>query len=350
MCGGSQYNSDKAAKFPAQMDITGGTAEVARFWLGASDSGSYSTAVFNLTGGEMRVGEFVFQPYHNQTFNWGSATIVATAANVFTAKASAGGCSRTVSVTGAPAVFDTAGFAQTLPACISGGTGTLKLAGGGTVTLAGAYAGAVAVEVGTTLSLAAKSDLDGALSVVDKPGLAEGTYTVATITGGGTFTAGDLAAVTPPSRGTLRLSDDGASILCVYAASDWPAAWTDESLVPAEVRARFDGWKAAFAPGVAEFGAAAESAFLLGVAPADAARTISAASIALDEGVVKVTALPALDTVNGVVYVRYGATPATADGFKSVAIGKDGVATVVLNGEPPAEFYRICVGYAVPCD
>ena len=348
MCGGSMYNSDKAAKFPAQVDVSGGTAEIARFWLGAADSGTYSTALFNLTGGEMRVGEFVFQPYHNETFNWGSGTIVATAANIFVEKASAGGCTRSVSVTGAPAVFDTAGFVQTLPTCIAGGTGTLKLAGGGTVTLSGAYTGAISVEVGTTLSLASKIYLAGALSVADKAGLAEGTYTVATITGGGVFTAADLAAVTPPKHGMLRLSDDGTSILCDYATSDWPAAWTDESQVPAEVAARFDSWKAEFAPGVAEFGAAAESAFLLGVAPTDVERTLAASSIVLDGGVVKVTGMPPLNKVNGVVYLRYGATPATADGCKAVEIGEDGVASIRLEGAAPAKFYRICVGYSCP--
>ena len=138
MCGGSNYKDSSAKSTPAEMNMSGGTAIVNKFWLGASASGTYTTATFNLTGGEMQVDSFVFQPYHNQTFNWGTGTIIAGAADVFTTSASAGSCTRTVTVTGNPAVFNTGNFAQTIPADIASGTGTLKLTGGNTVTLSAA--------------------------------------------------------------------------------------------------------------------------------------------------------------------------------------------------------------------
>ncbi len=157
MCGGSQYNADNAKRYPAEMNMSGGTAVINNFWLGARVSGNYSTAAFNLTGGEMQVNSFVFQPYHNQTFTWGSGTIIAKAANVFSAQASQGGCTRTVSVTGNPAVFDTGNFAQTIPAAIANGTGTLKLTGGNTVTLSAAPSFGLWLDGGTTLAPAGGS-------------------------------------------------------------------------------------------------------------------------------------------------------------------------------------------------
>ena len=188
MCGASRYDYDEAKKSPAEMNMSGGTAVINNFWLGARLSGNYSTAVFNLTGGEMQVNSFVFQPYHNQTFNWGSGTIIAGAANVFSASASAGGCTRSVSVTGNPAVFNTGSFAQTIPAAIANGSGTLKLTGGNTVTLSAAPSFGLWLDDGTTLAPAG-----GSLS----------------IPASGTFTFSGNATVS----GSLTLGS-GASIVC----------------------------------------------------------------------------------------------------------------------------------------
>ena len=151
MCGASIYNANTSQNAPAEMTISGGTAVVENFWLGARTGTLSSTAEFNLTGGELQVNSFVFQPYHSQTFNWGSGKIVAGKADVFTSENLAGNATRTVNVTGAPAVFDTGNFAQTIPADIASGTGTLKLAGGNTVTLSAAPSFGLWLD-GTTLA------------------------------------------------------------------------------------------------------------------------------------------------------------------------------------------------------
>ena len=158
---------------------------------------------------------------------------------------------------------------------------------------------------------------------------------------------GDVAVQDVPyARLAARLSADGQVVGDTTYA--WPAAWTDKSQVSAEIATRFGDWKAAFAPGVAEFDGAAESAFLLGVAPTATTQTLSAASIAVEGNAVKVTGRPALDKANGVVYVLYGPTPATEAGCKAVDVGEDGEGVIQLQGSPPAEFYRIGVGYTIP--
>lgn len=162
--------------------------------------GTYTTATFNLTGGEMQVGRFVFQPYHNQTFNWGAGTIIAGAENVFSEQALQGGCTRTVSVTGNPAVFNTGNFAQTIPAGISSGTGTLKLTGGNTVTLSAAPSFGLW--------------LDGTALVVPADGL---TIPVLTLSGGASlvFNADSLIAgqsVQVTAMGGISLPDGGNAL------------------------------------------------------------------------------------------------------------------------------------------
>ena len=136
------------------MTISGGTAVIENFWLGAQTGNLSSTAEFNLTGGELQVNSFVFQPCHSQTFNWGSGKIVAGKADVFTSENLAGNATRTVNVTGAPAVFDTGNFAQTIPADIAGGTGTLKFTGGNTVTLSAAPSFGLWLDDNMTLAFA----------------------------------------------------------------------------------------------------------------------------------------------------------------------------------------------------
>ena len=200
MCGGSNYKDSSAKSTPAEMNMSGGTAIVNKFWLGASASGTYTTATFNLTGGEMQVDSFVFQPYHNQTFNWGAGTIIAGAENVFSEQALQGGCTRTVSVTGNPAVFNTGNFAQTIPAGISSGTGTLKLTGGNTVTLSAAPSFGLW--------------LDGTALVVPADGL---TIPVLTLSGGArlVFNADSLIAgqsVQVTAMGGISLPDGGNAL------------------------------------------------------------------------------------------------------------------------------------------
>ena len=164
--GGTQWNSTAACAKDGEVNIRGGTAKVATLNLGASATkgetaygGGFAQATLNLTGGTLEVAKFNFNAGHSQLFTWGAGTVKATAANVFSATTPASGCTRTVNVTGQPAVFDTGSFAQTIPAAIANGTGTLKLTGGNTVTLSAAPSFGLWLD-GTTLVPA-----DGSLSV-----------------------------------------------------------------------------------------------------------------------------------------------------------------------------------------
>lgn len=139
--GGTLYSSSAACAKNGVVNISGGTAQVATLNLGTtnpaagSNGGGYAAATLNLTGGTLEVGKFNFNAYHSQYFTWGDGTLKATTADVFSAMTPLADCTRTVNVTGNPAVFDTGNYAQTIPADIASGSGTLKLTGGNTVTL-----------------------------------------------------------------------------------------------------------------------------------------------------------------------------------------------------------------------
>ena len=95
------------------------------------------------------------------------------------------------------------------------------------------------------------------------------------------------------------------------------------------------------------FDEAAERAFLLGVAPGEDT-TLAVAEIEKGDDAVALTSSRALGGANGVVYVKYVSSPGSLDGAMSVAPGGDGRIVVPLSGVQSAEFYRLCVGYAVP--
>lgn len=141
--GGTLFESAAACAKNGVVNISGGTAQIATLNLGTTSSaapaspngGGYADATLNLTGGTLEVAAFKFNAYHNQYFTWGDGTLKATTADVFSSDDSLAGCTRAVTVTGSPAVFDTGNFAQTIPADITSGSGTLKLTGGNTVTL-----------------------------------------------------------------------------------------------------------------------------------------------------------------------------------------------------------------------
>lgn len=155
-CGGSTFNIASAKNTPAEMNMSGGKAVIDRFQIGASASGSYSSATFNMTGGEMEIGNyFEFCAYHNQSFNWGGGTIAAKKENIFKETSLLANCTRSVTLSGNPSVFDTGNFAQTIPVCIANATGdgTLKLTGGNRVTLTASPSYNLWLDDGTTLSI-----------------------------------------------------------------------------------------------------------------------------------------------------------------------------------------------------
>ena len=191
--GGTKYNSHEAFAKNGVVNIYGGTATIPTVNLGTETAGAYANATLNLEGGTLEVSKFYLREYHNQTFNWGSGTIKATADNVFSTATPLGGCTRTAQVTGTPAVFDLNGHTSGISPALTNGTGTLKLTGGGTASLYRTPEYSFYLDKNMTLQL--QSDISNTLAV-------ENTFTfsgVANVTGGLVLSAGakiicDLAA------------------------------------------------------------------------------------------------------------------------------------------------------------
>ena len=117
------------------ININGGTANVGTFFLGA-DSDSTGSSTLNLSGGTLTVGGMYLRPYNTQTLNWGNGTLAASQNNIFVVETyMSGSCSRTMQITGNPSVFNAAGTVQTIPDGFTG-AGTLRIAGGGSVSFA----------------------------------------------------------------------------------------------------------------------------------------------------------------------------------------------------------------------
>ena len=99
------------------------------------------------------------------------------------------------------------------------GAGGMTFKGGGSVTLASgnAYTGTTTVEIGTTVHVAAASEIWSGLAVtVPAETPADGIYTLLAIDGEDVFTDAVLSGVDTPANATLRLSADKKSVLCVY--------------------------------------------------------------------------------------------------------------------------------------
>ena len=225
-CGASEYNTNKGCSSPVEMNMSGGTAEITTFQLGAPLAGTTSAAAtFNMTGGEMQISsKFQFCTEHNQTFNWGSGTIAAKAANVFQQDALRSTViTRTVTVSGSPAVFDTGDYAQTIPSCIATGSGTLKLTGGNKVTFAASPSFSLWIADGTTLSVPsggltvpAMTLENGALLVFDADSVLPGALVAITATGGFTVPEGadvlDFVKITGENMGKCEKTLSGNTI------------------------------------------------------------------------------------------------------------------------------------------
>ncbi len=205
--GGSLYDGYDACAKKGVVNISGGTAEIETLYLGttksqaaAANGGGYASATLNLIGGTLEVSKFNFCAYHTQAFNWGGGTLVAAAADVFSSTPPLANCTRTVNVSGTPAVFNTGNFAQTLPADIAGGTGTLKLTGGNTVTISAAPSFGLWLD-GTTLAFA-----PGFSSNVTVPSVTLGSgagvvFDADSIPSGSSFTLTSTAGFTLPDGG-----------------------------------------------------------------------------------------------------------------------------------------------------
>ena len=140
---GTWYNGITGGNTKGKLNVSGGEVVVNTLYLGCDAQGADAqwtgagSSTVNLNGGMLTVSCFNVRSYNTQNFTWGNGTLVAGRANVFTVAAFSGtqkyaSANRTMQITGSPASFDTAGYAQSIPAFT--GTGRLRLTGGGAVT------------------------------------------------------------------------------------------------------------------------------------------------------------------------------------------------------------------------
>ena len=117
------------------VNVIDGMAIVNTFYMGAtSENNGVGSSTLNLSGGSLTVNSLHFLAANTQTFAWGNGTLAAAQTNIFTVETYAGTGTRTMQITGSPAVFKTE-YGQTVPDGFTG-TGTLKICGGGAVSFA----------------------------------------------------------------------------------------------------------------------------------------------------------------------------------------------------------------------
>ena len=99
----------------------------------------------------------------------------------------------------------------------AGGGMTFK--GGGTFTneVDSTYTGNTTIELGTMLVVPTKAGFGGGIAIAlpssaPKPGV----YTVATLSGSGTFTSSDLEGIVAPEGCSLAVANAGKSVICMY--------------------------------------------------------------------------------------------------------------------------------------
>ena len=127
------WDDSVAATSSGTITINGGEATVGTIYMGAKTVKT-GTSTLVLNGGTLTTGSITFRSGNGQVFTWGDGTLIATKANIFNVQAfdASNTKTRTMEVTGNPAIFNTAGYAQSIPAFT--GTGKLRLTGGGAVS------------------------------------------------------------------------------------------------------------------------------------------------------------------------------------------------------------------------
>ena len=129
----TMWSGTEGATSSGTVTVNGGTATVKEFFLGATSSSS-GKATLNLNGGVVTTERLTFPAFNDQALNLSGGRLVAAADDLFNMTPYADSRSRKLTVTdGKTTIFDTAGFAQRLPAELMG-TGTLLVTGGGTVS------------------------------------------------------------------------------------------------------------------------------------------------------------------------------------------------------------------------
>ena len=329
------WNSAASANKTGTVTINGGTAEVGQFVLG-STSGGTGSSVLNLNGGSLTLNEMYFRACNGQSFTWGNGTLVAGRADVFRLETytSVNSKTRTMQITGSPASFDTAGYAQSIPAFT--GTGKLRLTGGGAVTFEqstltyGLIFDGIALNLGTldagttplttpnleiigpaTLNVTLPASPTGRYPLIACTSSLDGSLGQITVSGGG-------AGVLVRDGNTLYLSFDAADAdtALVYSAAaggaDTPAESSYTRLAFTDTAGAFTvgGNGLTFSQDIADESASAQT----------------------------VTAPVTLSTASSSIYVAEGGRLTLSGGLTATTPRKDGPGTLVLsNATMPAE-------------
>ncbi len=317
------------------VNINGGEAYVMQFVIGALTA-STGTSTLNLNGGVLTVVELDFMQYNGQVFTWGNGTLVAARDNIFAVVpyTSANNKTRTMQITGAPASFDTAGYAQSIPAFT--GTGRLRLTGGGAVTFEqasltyglifdGITVNLGTLDAGTTPLTTTNLELIGPATLnVTLPASPSGRYPLIACTS--TFD-GSIGQITVSGGGAGVLIRDGNTLYLSFDAAD-----ADTALVYSAATGGAD--------------TPAESSYTrLAFTDAAGAFTVGGDGLAFSQDIADesasaqtVTAPVTLSTASSSIYVAEGGRLTLSGGLTATTPRKDGPGTLVLdNATMPAE-------------
>jgi len=323
------YDDSKGATSSGTITINGGEAIVKQLVIGAkAQKANCGTSTVVLNGGRLTVEEIYFRPYNGQVFTWQTAMLRAARANIFRIDTFAeSGKTRTMQITGTPTSFDTAGYAQTIPAFT--GTGRLRLTGGGTVTFEqstlthGLVFDDITINLGTldagaaritttlleimgpaTLNVTLPESPSGRYPLIACTSTFDGSIGQITVSGGG-------AGVLVRDGNTLYLSFDpaDAGIGLVYSAA---AGGADTPAETSYTRLAFTDTAGAFTVG--------GSGLTLSQDIADESASAQT-----------VTAPVTLSTANSSIYVAEGGRLTLSGGLTATTPRKDGPGTLVLN-------------------
>ena len=324
------YDDSAGATSSGTITINGGEAIVKQLVIGAKkQKTNCGTSTVVLNGGRLTVEEIYFRPYNGQVFTWNLGTVVAARADIFRVDTYADTKSRTMQITGTPAVFDTAGFHQTIPAFTAGSGGRLWIKGGGTVAFENPalpyylHLGDVTVDLGT---------LDAASPALTTPGLEivgpvtlnvtlpespSGRYELISCN---YIPAGSPSQITVAGGGAGKVVIDGTAVYLSFEDDADALVYSDAA-----------GGSATFAEATGgtslTFGAAAGSYTIGG-----AGLTLSQGVSDLSTAAQTVSAPVTLSTTGASLYVAEGGTLELSGGLSANTPLKVGPGTLVLSG------------------
>ena len=327
---GVQYNGLTGATSSGTFTLAGGIARVNELVIGANSANTGGSTV-NISGGRLYTTNINFRAYNGQSFKWDNGRIVAGADDIFHIEdyVSENSKTRTMQITGSPAVFDTAGFHQTIPEFTATSSGRLWVTGGGTVAFEDStlpyylHLDNVTVELGTldssTPALTAPGlEIVGPVTLnVTLPESPSGRYPLISCN---YIPAGSPGQITVVGGGAGKTIIDGTAIYLSFEDDATALAYSDSA-----------GGSATFDE--------ATSGTSLAFGSAAGAYTLSGETLTLSQGVSDrstaaqtISAPVALSTTGASIYVEDGGSLEFSGGLTATTPLKIGAGTLVLSG------------------